>query len=313
MAIPDYEKLMYPVLKVLGEKKELSGSQIENMVAKAINLSNEDLQLRYPNNSKRIFKDRVDWARTYLKKAGLLESPQRGVSKITSLGIKVLKDKPQNIDNQFLKQFESFREFKKLSNIKVTTKETSTQEELLNETQTPIDMIYTGRNILNSNLENDLLDKLKQKDDSLFEVIVAKLLVNMGYGSSYDDIIQLKGKTGDEGIDGIIKQDVLGLDKVYIQAKKWTKSSVSGPAIREFTGALRQKHATKGVFITTSTFTEAARKCAKEVSDTIILIDGQNLTKLMIEYNIGIQVEDTVQIKKIDEDFFEENETLQSV
>lgn len=313
MAIPDYEKLMYPVLKVLGEKKELSGSQIENMVAKAINLSNEDLQLRYPNNSKRIFKDRVDWARTYLKKAGLLESPQRGVSKITSLGIKVLKDKPQNIDNQFLKQFESFREFKKLSNIKVTAKETTTQEEPLNETQTPIDMIYTGRNILNSNLENDLLDKLKQKDDSLFEVIVAKLLVNMGYGSSYDDIIQLKGKTGDEGIDGIIKQDVLGLDKVYIQAKKWTKSSVSGPAIREFTGALRQKHATKGVFITTSTFTEAARKCAKEVSDTIILIDGQNLTKLMIEYNIGIQVEDTVQIKKIDEDFFEENETLQSV
>lgn len=313
MAIPNYEKLMYPVLKVLGENKELSGNQIENMVAKSINLSNEDLQLRYPNNSKRIFKDRVDWARTYLKKAGLLESPQRGVSRITSLGIKVLKDKPKNIDNQFLKQFESFREFKKLSNIKVVTKETIMQEEPSNETQTPIDMIYTGRDILNSNLENDLLDKLKQKDDSLFEVIVAKLLVNMGYGSSYDDIIQLKGKTGDEGIDGIIKQDVLGLDKVYIQAKKWTKSSVSGPAIREFTGALRQKHATKGVFITTSTFTEAARKCAKEVSDAIILIDGQNLTKLMIEYNVGIQVEDNVQIKKIDEDFFEENETLQSI
>ena len=313
MAIPNYEKLMYPVLKVLGENKELSGNQIENMVAKSINLSNEDLQLRYPNNSKRIFKDRVDWARTYLKKAGLLESPQRGVSRITSLGIKVLKDKPKNIDNQFLKQFESFREFKKLSNIKVVTKETIMQEEPSNETQTPIDMIYTGRDILNSNLENDLLDKLKQKDDSLFEVIVAKLLVNMGYGSSYDDIIQLKGKTGDEGIDGIIKQDVLGLDKVYIQAKKWTKSSVSGPAIREFTGALRQKHATKGVFITTSTFTEAARKCAKEVSDAIILIDGQNLTKLMIEYNVGVQVEDNVQIKKIDEDFFEENETLQSI
>ena len=114
MAIPNYEKLMYPVLKVLGENKELSGNQIENMVAKSINLSNEDLQLRYPNNSKRIFKDRVDWARTYLKKAGLLESPQRGVSRITSLGIKVLKDKPKNIDNQFLKQFESFREFKKI-------------------------------------------------------------------------------------------------------------------------------------------------------------------------------------------------------
>lgn len=307
MSIPDYEKLMYPVLKLLGEKKELSGNQIEKMVAKAINLPNGDMQLRYPNNSKRIFKDRVDWARTYLKKAGLIESPQRGVSRITHLGIKILKDKPRNIDNKFLKQFESFREFKNLRNTKGDTHEITPQGESLKETQTPIDMIYTGRDVLNSNLENDLLDKLKEKDDSLFEVIVAKLLVNMGYGSSYDDIIQLKGKTGDEGIDGIIKQDVLGLDKVYIQAKKWTKSSVSGPAIREFTGALRQKHATKGVFITTSTFTEAAKKCAKEVSDTIILIDGQNLTKLMIEYNVGIQVEDTVQIKKIDEDFFEEN------
>lgn len=307
MAIPDYEKLMYPVLKLLGEKKELSGNQIEIMVAKAVNLSEEDMQLRYPNNSKRIFKDRVDWARTYLKKAGLLESPQRGTSKITPLGIKILKDKPKNIDNQFLKQFESFREFKKLSSAKNVTHENVPQEESLKETQTPIDMIYTGRDILNSNLENDLLDKLIEKDASLFEVIVAKLLVSMGYGSSYDDIIQLKGKTGDEGIDGIIKQDVLGLDKVYIQAKKWTKSSVSGPEIQKFAGALRQKHATKGVFITTSTFTEAARKCAKEVSDTIILIDGQNLTKLMIEYNVGVQVEDTVQIKKIDEDFFEEN------
>lgn len=298
MAIPDYEKLMYPVLKLLGEKKELSGNQIENMVAKAINLSNEDMQLRYPNNSKKIFKDRIDWARTYLKKAGLIDSPQRGTSRITPLGIKILKDKPKSINNQFLKQFESFREFKRLSNNKGINNEILQQEEPLKETQTPIDMIYTGRDILNNNLENDLLDKLKEKEASLFEVIVAKLLVNMGYGSSYDDIIQLKGKTGDEGIDGIIKQDVLGLDKVYIQAKKWTKSSVSGPAVREFTGALRQKHATKGVFITTSTFTEAARKCAKEVSDTIILIDGQDLTKLMIEYNVGIQVEDTVQIKK---------------
>lgn len=168
-------------------------------------------------------------------------------------------------------------------------------------------MIYTGRDVLNTKLENDLLDKLIEKDASLFEVIVAKLLVSMGYGSSYDDIIQLKGKSGDEGIDGIIKQDVLGLDKVYIQAKKWTKSTVSGPEVQKFAGALRQKHATKGVFITTSTFTEAAKKCAKEVSDTIILIDGQNLTKLMIEYNVGIQIEDTVQIKKLDEDFFEDN------
>lgn len=307
MAIPDYEKLMYPVLKLLGENKELSGSQIEDLVAKYVNLSNEDLQLRYPNNSKRIFKDRVDWARTYLKKAGLIDSPQRGTSRITTLGTKILKDKPKEINNKFLKQFKSFRDFKNLSNSKISNSEIVQQEDSIKENQTPIDMIYTGRDVLNTKLENDLLDKLIEKDASLFEVIVAKLLVSMGYGSSYDDIIQLKGKSGDEGIDGIIKQDVLGLDKVYIQAKKWTKSTVSGPEVPKFAGALRQKHATKGVFITTSTFTEAAKKCAKEVSDTIILIDGQNLTKLMIEYNVGIQIEDTVQIKKLDEDFFEDN------
>ena len=307
MAITDYEKLMYPVLKLLGENKELSGSQIEDLVAKYVNLSNEDLQLRYPNNSKRIFKDRVDWARTYLKKAGLIDSPQRGTSRITTLGTKILKDKPKEINNKFLKQFKSFRDFKNLSNSKISNSEIVQQEDSIKENQTPIDMIYTGRDVLNTKLENDLLDKLIEKDASLFEVIVAKLLVSMGYGSSYDDIIQLKGKSGDEGIDGIIKQDVLGLDKVYIQAKKWTKSTVSGPEVQKFAGALRQKHATKGVFITTSTFTEAAKKCAKEVSDTIILIDGQNLTKLMIEYNVGIQIEDTVQIKKLDEDFFEDN------
>ncbi len=306
MSIPDYEKLMYPVLVLLGKENELTGNEIEQLVAKEINLSEEDLQMRYPNNSKKIFKDRIDWARTYLKKAELIDSPQRGMSRITSLGLNVLKNKPQNIDNNFLKQFEPFRKFKKLSN-KSSALEFSQQDENLKETQTPMDMIYSGRDILNSNLENDLLDKLKEKNASLFETIVAKLLVGMGYGSSYDDIIQLKGKTGDEGIDGIIKQDVLGLDKVYIQAKKWTKSSVSGPEIQKFAGALRQKHATKGVFITTSIFTDAAKKCAKEVSDTIVLIDGQTLTKLMIEYNVGVQVEDTVSIKKLDEDFFEEN------
>ena len=205
MAIPDYEKLMYPVLKLLGENKELSGSQIEDLVAKYVNLSNEDLQLRYPNNSKRIFKDRVDWARTYLKKAGLIDSPQRGTSRITTLGTKILKDKPKEINNKFLKQFKSFRDFKNLSNSKISNSEIVQQEDSIKENQTPIDMIYTGRDVLNTKLENDLLDKLIEKDASLFEVIVAKLLVSMGYGSSYDDIIQLKGKSGDEGIDGIIK------------------------------------------------------------------------------------------------------------
>lgn len=173
--------------------------------------------------------------------------------------------------------------------------------------QTPFDIIYSGRDTLNSNLENELLERILDKSPSFFEEIVAKLLVNMGYGSSYDDIIRLKGKSGDEGIDGIIKQDVLGLDKVYIQAKKWKKATVSGPEVQKFSGAMSQKKANKGVFITTARFTKPAVKCAKEVKETIILIDGQVLTKLMIEYNVGVQIEDTITIKKIDEDIFEQN------
>lgn len=307
MPIPDYEKLMYPVLKFLGDKKEHSGIEITNVLADTLKLTEQERLMRYPNNPKKIFQDRVAWARTYLKKAGLIYSPQRATSKITDLGLDVLKDNIKVIDNNFLKQFKSFREFRKLSDDCIRKDCLKFAKENKTEViQTPHDMIYSGRDTINANLENDLLESLLAKNPSFFEEIVAKLLVNMGYGSSYDDIIQLRGKSGDEGIDGIIKQDVLGLDKVYIQAKKWEKATVSGHEIQKFVGALRQKQATKGVFITTSKFTEAARKCAKEVSDTIILIDGQSLTKLMIEYNVGVQLQETILIKKIDEDMFSE-------
>lgn len=307
MPIPDYEKLMYPVLKFLGDKKEHSGIEITNVLADTLKLTEQERLMRYPNNPKKIFQDRVAWARTYLKKAGLIYSPQRATSKITDLGLDVLKDNIKIIDNNFLKQFKSFREFRKLSDDCIRKDCLKFAKENKTEViQTPHDMIYSGRDTINANLENDLLESLLAKNPSFFEEIVAKLLVNMGYGSSYDDIIQLRGKSGDEGIDGIIKQDVLGLDKVYIQAKKWEKATVSGHEIQKFVGALRQKQATKGVFITTSKFTEAARKCAKEVSDTIILIDGQSLTKLMIEYNVGVQLQETILIKKIDEDMFSE-------
>lgn len=305
MPIPDYEKLMYPVLKFLGDKKEHSGAEITNVLADKLKLTEQERLMRYPNNPKKIFQDRVAWARTYLKKAGLIYQPQRATSKITDLGLDVLRDNIKVIDNNFLKQFESFREFKKLSDVCIRKDSLKFAKKNKAEViQTPHDMIYSGRDTINANLENDLLESLLAKSSSFFEEIVAKLLVNMGYGSSYDDIIQLRGKSGDEGIDGIIKQDVLGLDKVYIQAKKWEKATVSGPEIQKFVGALRQKQATKGVFISTSKFTEAARKCAKEVSDTIVLIDGQSLTKLMIEYNVGVQLEETILIKKIDEDMF---------
>lgn len=308
MAIPDYQKLMYPVLKFLGDKKEHSGIEITNVIADQFKLTEEERLIRYPNNSKKIFPDRVAWARTYLKKAELIDYPERSLSKITDLGVKVLKSKPKTIDNKFLMQFEPFRKFRNMNNncSKTSCKYLEKEDVQLVNTQTPYDMIYSGINTWNANLENDLIEKLLAKHESgFFEEIVAKLLVNMGYGSSYDDIIQLKGGPGDGGIDGIIKQDVLGLDKVYIQAKQWDDNKpVPSSKMREFVGALGQKKAAKGVYITTSRFTEPAVQCAKEVKETIVLIDGQALAKLMIEYNIGVQLEDTILIKKIDEDFF---------
>lgn len=304
MTIPAYDRLMFPVLKLLSDKIERTGDEITNIIAKQLNLSEEEVNKIYENNPKKIFKDRIAWARTYLKKAGLIESPQRTTSKITKEGSEFINKGLTDIKLKDLEQFKSYREFRNLK-LANNSNEIEQQECIGNtDSRTPIDLIIEGKNLLNNELENDLLNILKEKDATLFETIVAKLLVNMGYGSSYNDILQIKGKSGDEGIDGIIKQDALGLDKVYIQAKKWTKSTVSGPEIQKFAGALRQKHATKGVFITTSTFTEAAKKCAKEVSDTIVLIDGQQLTKLMIRFNVGVQINETIEIKKIDEDFF---------
>lgn len=305
MTIPDYEVLMLPVLKLLGDGIERSALEISNTLADQLKLTEEERARIYPNNPKRIFNDRVAWARTYLKKAGLIESPQRSTSKITITGKKVLTQTPKLIDNKFLSQFESFRDFRKINNNPQATKK-SEKDEYIENNRTPREIIADTSSILSKSVENDLLTMIIKKSPSFFEELVAKLLIKMGYGGSYDDILQNRGKSGDEGIDGVIKQDALGLDKIYIQAKKWTENSVSGPEIQKFVGAIRQKQATKGIFITTSRFTEAALKCAKEVSDTIILIDGKMLTKLMFDYNIGVQTEETIEIKKIDEDFFED-------
>ena len=302
MAIPDYDMLMFPVLKLLGDGLERSAVDITETLANELKLTEEERTRIYPNNPKRIFQDRVAWARTYLKKAGLIDSPQRSTSKITDIGKKVLIKNPKMIDNKFLTQVESFREFKKI-NIKT---EKSENEEIVEDNKTPREIISNTSAILNRSLENDLLTMVLKKSPSFFEELVAKLLIKMGYGGSYEDILQNRGQSGDEGIDGIIKQDALGLDKIYIQAKKWADNSVSGPEIQKFVGAIRQKQATKGIFITTSRFTDAALKCAKEVSDTIILIDGKKLTKLMLDYNVGVQTEEIIEIKKMDEDFFEE-------
>ena len=216
----------------------------------------------------------------------------------------MLNTNPEKITDKMLLQYEEFKEFQNT----VNTDQNKNADVIDNiETQkTPDELIAEAKSILTSHLESDLLAKILDNSPAFFEELVAKLLLSMGYGGSEKDILQNRGKSGDEGIDGIIKQDVLGLDKIYIQAKRWN-GNVSRPEVQKFVGAVHGQNANRGVFITTSTFTNEAKEYAKNINSNLILIDGKMLTKLMIEYNVGVQIKDTIQIKKIDEDFFIED------
>lgn len=285
--IPDYQTLMLPVLKSVADGKEHKFREIADSIAKNFGLTEEELGCLLPSGNQSIFDNRVGWAKTYLKKACLIEYKGKGVLKITERGKQVLKDSPQKIDNKFLKQYDEFNEFQNKVNPKEEKQETETDY----KNQTP----------------EELLDKIRNVSPSFFEKLVVALLVKMGYGGSIKDAGQAIGRTGDEGIDGIIKEDKLGLDVIYIQAKRWKENNVIGrPEIQKFVGALAGQGAKKGVFITASSFTKEALDY-KPMNDTkVILIDGMKLANLMIEYNLGVAQLHCYELKKLDNDYFDE-------
>ncbi len=303
MSIPNYQEFMLPTLELISDGAEYKNSEIALEVAKKLNLSETEMQEMLPSGTQQVFYNRAGWARTYLKKADLLYYPKRGIMQITDAGKKVLESNPLKIDVKFLKQFENFNSF--FNNKK--QEDTDVVANIDNEEQeTPDEMIENARTILSAHLESDLLSNILENSPTFFERLVAKLLFKMGYGGSEKDILQSCGKSGDGGIDGIINQDVLGLDQIHIQAKRYKSDNiVQVGALRDFCGALYGKKNPKGVFITTSSFTKPAIDFAHD--NDLILIDGRKLTKLMLEYNIGVQVKDVIEIKKIDNDFFEEN------
>lgn len=301
MAVPDYQTLMLPVLKIIFDETECSSNEIINKIIKLFNLSEEEQKEMLPSGTQTLLYNRVGWAKTYLKKAGLIESPKRSFYKITARGTNVIKSSPSRIDIGFLNQFEEFQSFRtKVDNLEenpIMPKEELTDIENLEN-------IIEG---LNNQLAQDLLEKILQDTPEKFENLVAELLIKLGYGSSKKDIIQSVGKSGDEGIDGIIKEDVLGLNKIYIQAKRW-QGCVGSPEIDKFAGALQKQNATKGVFITTSKFSREALEAApRYLNSSIILIDGKRLTDLMIEYNLGVETKISYSVKKIDEGYFAED------
>ena len=301
MPIPDYQSIMLPLLKFADDGQEHSLRQTIEVLADQFGLTNEERNELLPSGQQAVFDNRVGWARTYMKKAGLLESTRRGYYRITPRGKQVLQRNPPMINAAFLRQFPEFVEFQKPSKDK--TDEIDDQEN--NETRTPEEVIETAYQKLHQELATELLQIIKEHSPVFFERLVIDLLVKMGYGGTRKDAGQAIGRSGDGGIDGIIKEDRLGLDIVYVQAKRWD-SVVGSPEIQKFAGALQGQRAKKGVFITTSAFSQAALDYVSRIDSKIVLIDGDMLAQLMIDYNIGVASVAAYELKRIDSDYFTE-------
>ncbi|WP_342602840.1 restriction endonuclease [Peribacillus sp. FSL E2-0159] len=302
MAVPGFQDFMYPFLKQLKDRQEYRLQDLYTILARYFNLSDEDIAEALPSGKQTLLVNRVGWARTYLDKAGLITVVRRAVFQITDEGLRVLIDPTiTKIDRKFLTKYVSFNEFIN----KAKDKTDSNIEDI--EEKTPLELLGENSNILKNEIQDLLLEKILSCSPGFFERLIVKLIVSMGYGGSVKDAGKAIGKTGDEGIDGIIKEDVLGLDMIYLQAKRWKKeSTVSRPDIQTFVGSLVGKQASKGIFITTAKFSQGAIQYASSIDKRVILLDGQQLTDLMFKYNVGVSDEEVFVTKKIDLDFFEE-------
>lgn len=299
MAVPDFQSIMLPLLKIAEDGQEHSGQEFLERLAECFNLSDDELNELLPSGKQTRFYNRVGWARTYLIKSKLLEMPRRSFYKITERGKEVLKSNPDRIDMNYLKRFPEYIEFKSKEN----EKDKGEQKEENTEESTPEEILDGAYQEIRDNLALEVLENVMSCSPAFFERLVVELLVAMGYGGSRRDAARAVGQTGDEGIDGIIDEDRLGLDTIYIQAKKWA-NNVGRPEIQKFVGALAGKRARKGIFITTSSFSSDAVKYASDIDTKVILIDGKRLAELMMDYNIGVNEVTTYKLKRIDSDYF---------
>lgn len=294
---------MLPVLRsALGE--EITTREVISRLADEYRLTDEERDQLLPSGKQRTFDNRVHWAKGYLKQAGLVHYPSRGTFVVTEEGKRVLDSNPQRIDNAFLRQFPQFREFQSRKGT-MSGNASESAPSLDDENATPDEVIRAAYQQLNITLAAELLDRVRDATPQFFEELIIELLLAMGYGGSSEDAARAIGQSGDNGVDGVIDQDPLGVDQLYVQAKRYGESNQVGPGhIRDFFGALNLKKAQKGLFVTTSSFSAATIQTAKDLGMRIVLIDGQQLAKLMIRYNVGCRVEDILHIKKIDEEYF---------
>ena len=302
MAIPDYQSIMLPLLELAGDNMIHLVHDAVDLLAQQFSLTNEEKREVIPSGRVSRFHNNVTWARTYLKKAGLLEDPKRGEFRITERGSQVLAGKHESIGVRFLEQFEEFREFK---TARRTPRPDTGKLDLSEATpeDTPEEALQAAYQTLHNSVASDLLDQVKRSSPAFFERLVVDVLVAMGYGGSRMEAGEAIGHAGDEGIDGIIKEDRLGLDIIYIQAKRW-ENTVGRPEVQRFAGALQGRRARKGVFITTSSFSREARDYADNIDTKVILIAGKRLAELMIDYGVGVTTDATYEVKRIDADYF---------
>lgn len=301
MTIPDFQSIMLPLMQFASDGQEHSSRESIEYLATHFNLTDEEKQALLPSGKQPIFSNRVGWAKSHLNRAGLLESPRRSIFKITDRGASVLQKKPSVINMGFLKQFPEYLEFIGSTNSSEKTVAKTSEEQVIQDT--PEEILEYGYQKIRQALAQDLLAKIKCCSPSFFESLVVELLVKMGYGGSIKDAGKAIGKSGDEGIDGMIKEDRLGLDVIYVQAKRWN-DSVGRPEIQRFVGALAGQGAKKGIFITTSRFSKEAKEYIPRNETKIVLIDGEQLAEFMIDFNLGVSIVSFYEIKKMDSDYF---------
>jgi restriction system protein len=301
MAIPDYQSIMVPLLKLASDGQEHFLRDAIEALADEFTLTDEERKELLPSGRQAIFTNRVAWARTYLKEAGLLETTRRAYFRITDRGRQVIAQKPLKVDVKYLERFPEFIEFR----ARKRDKEEISEDDRISEA-TPDESLEAAYQKVRKDLEQQLLKQVKQSSPTFFEKLVIDLLVKIGYGGTRRDAGRAVGKTGDGGIDGIINEDRLGLDTIYIQAKRWD-GVVGRPEIQKFAGALQGQRAKKGIFITTSNFTSDAHDYVSRIDSKIVLIDGDLLAQLMIDHNVGVSTSATYNIKRIDSDYFSED------
>ncbi|NIY97755.1 restriction endonuclease [Salipiger sp. HF18] len=302
--IPNYQTLMRPVLEAALEGERKISDVVEEL-AVSFGLTDEERAELLPSGTQTTIANRVHWARSYLKQAGLVRNPRRSWYELTDLGRSVASDPTACVDTAYLQQFEQFRAFQTRS--KTNVKDTAEQDDAGNDQTTPDESIQLAYKRLNETLAANLLDQVRAASPAFFEILLIELLIRMGYGGSSENAGRALGRSGDNGIDGVIDQDPLGVDQIYIQAKRYAETNTVGAGdIRDFFGALNIRRATKGIFFTTSSFSPSARDTALALGTRIILIDGPQLARLMIRYNVGCRDRDVLHIKQIDEAYFDE-------